>query len=60
MAGLDPNAQLAQVAKKVRLSGEIVGWFLTDVRRNARGLFVVIFALSELGVIARLGAIGSS
>lgn len=57
MAGLDPNAQLVQVAKKVRLSGEIVGWVLGDLYQHAKGLLGVIFALNVLGVLARLGVI---
>ncbi len=59
MAGRALHTNLSQVTRRVRLFGNIVGWFLTDARRNAKRLFVLIFALSVLGVFARLGAIGS-
>lgn len=59
MAGRALQTNLTQVTRRVRLFGNIVGWFLTDIRRNAKGLFVIIFALSVLGVFARLAAIGS-
>ena len=59
MAGRALHTNLSQVTMRVGLFGNIVGWFLTDIRRNAKRLFVLIFALSVLGVFARLGAIGS-
>ncbi len=59
MAGRALYTNLSQVTRRVRLFGNIVGWVLGDVYRNAKGQFVLIFALSVLGVIARLGAIGS-
>ncbi|MEE9130656.1 MAG: hypothetical protein V3T84_11610 [Phycisphaerales bacterium] len=57
MAGRALHTNLSQVTRRVRLFGNIVGWVLGDVYRNAKGQFVLIFALSVLGVIARLGVI---
>ncbi len=57
MAGRALQTNLSQVTRRVRLFGNIVGWVLGDVYRNAKGQFVLIFALSVLGVIARLGVI---
>lgn len=57
MAGGALHTNLSQVTRRVRLFGNIVGWVLGDVYRNAKGQFVLIFALSVLGVIARLGVI---
>ncbi len=59
MAGRALHTNLSQVTRRVRLFGNIVGWVLGEVYRNAKGQFVLIFALSVLGVFARLGAIGS-
>ena len=59
MAGGALRTNLSQVTRRVRRFSDIVGWFLTDIRRNAKGLFALIFALSVLGVFARLAAIGS-
>ncbi|MCH8259519.1 MAG: ABC transporter ATP-binding protein [Planctomycetes bacterium] len=57
MAGRALRTNLSEVTRRVRLFGNIVGWVLGDVYRNAKGQFVLIFALSVLGVIARLGVI---
>ncbi len=57
MAGGALRTNLSEVTRRVRLFGNIVGWVLGDVYRNAKGQFVLIFALSVLGVIARLGVI---
>ena len=54
MAGRALRTNLSEVTRRVRLFGNIVGWVLGDVYRNAKGQFVLIFALSVLGVIARL------
>ena len=59
MAGRTLHTNLSQVTRRVRLFGNIVGWVLGDVYRNAKGQFVLIFALSVLGVIARLGVIAA-
>ena len=59
MAGRALQTNLSQVTRRVRLFGNIISWMGTDIRRNAKGLYGVIFALSVLGVFARLGAIGS-
>ncbi len=53
----DPDSQIVQVVKKVRLFGEVVGWVLGDVYQHAKGLLGVIFAPNVLGVFARLGVI---
>ncbi len=53
MAGRALRTNLSQVTRRVRLFGNIVGWVLGDVYRNAKGLLGVIFALNVLGVLAR-------
>lgn len=58
MAGKSVKAQLVIASQRVRLFGDIIGWILADLFRNAKRLSFFIIGFSVASVFTRLSTIG--